>query len=56
MQNAVQFTIGSYVGQPEGLTRAQELSRAELRKLLDSLPEDDNVEGSGTATGSDPSL
>ena len=43
---------GFYVDTSEALDRAKELSRAALRKLLDSDAGDDKVGSSGTATGS----
>ena len=53
MQQPLKLTCqGSYVNTSEGLDRAKELSRAALRKLLDSMPADDNLGDSGTATGS----
>ena len=52
MKQPLKAVIGSYVHTTEGLDRAKELSRRELRKLLDSMPEDDSLGGDSTATGS----
>ncbi len=43
---------GPYVRTDEGLDRAKQLSREELRKELERLEEDDKLGRNSTATGS----
>jgi len=44
--------MGPYVQTSEGLDRAKELSREALRKLLDSMEEDDSLDSDSSANGS----
>ena len=53
MKIPLKATIGPYVHTTEALDRAKELSREELRKLLAASEEDDSLDRSGRATGSD---
>jgi len=53
VQHAVESGCsGPYVQAHEGLDRAKELSREELRKLLDSANEAANLDNDSSANGS----